>query len=403
MSRKLWTIAYIVSNKANRYITRKVIHLRKILFITGTRADYGKIKPLMRKVEESKEFELHIFVTGMHMLSKYGSTWKEIEKDGFKNIYKFINQQYNFHMDIALSNTIIGLSNFVNELRPDMIVVHGDRLEALAGAIVGAFNNIRVAHIEGGEVSGTIDESIRHAITKFSHIHFVCNEEAKKRVIQLGEKPESVYVIGSPDIDVMLSDTLPNLREVKEHYEIEFENYAIFIYHPVTTQIDILHRNIKEVVDALIESGKNYIVIYPNNDEGSNIILKEYERFKMNKRFKIFPSLRFEYFLTLLKHADFMIGNSSAGIREAGIYGVRVIDIGIRQKGRYDINKFKNIVHVNENKEEILEAIRKVQHMDKFYISAFGDGKSAERFINILKSEDIWNIEIQKNFVDIEF
>lgn len=375
---------------------------KKIVFLTGTRADYGKIKSLMKKVEESEKFELYIFVTGMHMLSKYGSTWREIEKDGFKNIYHFINQKSNSYMDTTLSNTILGFSNYVHELKPDLIVVHGDRLEALAGAIVGAFNNIKVAHIEGGEVSGTIDESIRHAITKFSHIHLVSNEEAKMRVMQLGEREESIFIIGSPDIDVMLSDELPTLEQVKERYEINFENYSILMYHPVTTAVDQLHENIRNVVNAVIESRRNFVVIYPNNDEGSTIILNEYKRFQGNIRFKILPSMRFEYFLTLLKNCDFMIGNSSAGVRETGVYGIPSIDIGNRQKGRYDLYKLKNIIHVDENKNKILEAIENIKEK-KVFNKVFGDGKSDEKFIKILENERIWELEIQKRFIDIEY
>ncbi|RKJ17522.1 UDP-N-acetylglucosamine 2-epimerase (hydrolyzing), partial [Butyricicoccus sp. 1XD8-22] len=188
--------------------------MKKIVFLTGTRADYGKIKSLINKVWEDSSFELYLFVTGMHMLSRYGSTWREIEKDGFKNVYHFINQSQNTPMDIALSDTISGLSNYIAEINPDLIVVHGDRLEALAGAIVGAFNNIRVVHIEGGEVSGTIDESIRHAITKFAHIHMVSNDESKKRIIQMGEAEKNIFVIGSPDIDIMYSNKLPSIEKV---------------------------------------------------------------------------------------------------------------------------------------------------------------------------------------------
>lgn len=377
--------------------------MKKILFLTGTRADYGKIKSLMKQVEKNKNFEINIFVTGMHMLSKYGSTWMEIEKDGFKDIYKFINQQTNSHMDIALSNTILGLSNYVHESKPDMIVIHGDRLEALAGAIVGAFNNIKVAHIEGGEVSGTIDESIRHAITKFSHIHLVSNEEAKKRIIQLGEREESVFVIGSPDIDIMISDNLPEITQAKERYDIDFNNYSILMYHPVTTEVGKLQENVKNLVDSVIESENNYVVIYPNNDEGSSIILNEYKRFEGNCRFRVFPSIKFEYFLTLLKYCDFMIGNSSAGVRETGVYGIPSLDIGNRQKGRYDLNVLNNIIHANENKHEILQAIQTVKEMQVNSNKAFGKGKSDEKFIEILENEEIWNLKIQKNFIDIEY
>ena len=153
---------------------------KKIVFLTATRADFGKLKPLIRKIENSKFFECNIFATGMHALSKYGNTIREIKKERYKNIYAYINQNDTDKMDIILSNTILGFSHYISELCPDMIVVHGDRIEALAGAIVGSLNNILVSHIEGGEISGTIDETLRHAITKLSHIHFVSNVKAKK-------------------------------------------------------------------------------------------------------------------------------------------------------------------------------------------------------------------------------
>jgi UDP-N-acetylglucosamine 2-epimerase (hydrolysing) len=384
-------------------VDMECIRMKKILFLTGTRADYGKLKSLMKQVEKSPIFELHIFVTGMHMLSKYGSTWKELEKDGFKNIYTFINQKENSYMDIALSNTILGLSNYVDELKPDMIIIHGDRLEALAGAIVGSFNNITVAHIEGGEVSGTIDESIRHSITKLSHLHLVSNEEAKKRIIQLGEPEETIFIIGSPDIDIMVSDHLPTIDKVKKQYDITFENYGIILYHPVTTEVDKLPDHIKNFVDIVIKTKKKYIVIYPNNDNGSNIIISEYKRFQGNNNFKVFPSMRFEYFLTLLKHCDFLIGNSSAGIRETGVYGIPSIDIGNRQKGRYDPTKITNIIHANNNGgTELLNAIERIEEL-KVINQTFGDGKSDEKFIKILEDDKIWEIDVQKNFIDIEF
>lgn len=372
---------------------------KKVLFLTGTRADYGKIKSLMKQVDIHPKFELHIFVTGMHMLSKYGATWKEIQKDGFLNMYHFINQKSKSYMDTTLSNTILGLSNYVHEIHPDLIVVHGDRLEALAGAIVGAFNNIKVAHIEGGEVSGTIDESIRHAITKFAHIHFVSNEDARERVIQLGEDPRSIYIIGSPDIDIMLSNDLPTIEKVKQRYDIPFNQYAILMYHPVTTELDVLSKNIKAVVDTAIKSNKQFIVIYPNNDEGSSIILNEYSRISNLPRFKIFPSMRFEYFLTLLKNSEFMIGNSSAGIRETSIYGIPTIDLGNRQQGRYQIDPHSNVMHCNENAFEILAAINSLPEKKNKH-SHFGNGESHLQFISLLEQDHIWEIPIQKKLFD---
>lgn len=375
---------------------------KKIMFLTGTRADYGKIKSLMKKMVENQEFDLFLFVTGMHMLSLYGSTWREIEKDGFKNVYHFINQSKNTPMDLALSNTIAGLSNYILEIEPDLIVVHGDRLEALAGAIVGAFNNIRVAHIEGGEVSGTIDESIRHAITKFSQIHLVSNEESKKRIIQLGENPENIFKIGSPDIDIMYSNNLPTIEEVKRRYDIHFESYNIVMYHPVTTKHEDLSKDIKILVESLIESNQNYILIYPNNDLGSDLIIEEYNKHINNARFLIFPSIRFEYFLTLLKHADFIIGNSSVGVRESTVYGVPSIDIGIRQDGRYKKDNHPLIRHIRHDKSKILEVIDNIPKTRDIFKSEFGNGNSADEFLEVLLEERIWKIEIQKKFTDIK-
>jgi UDP-N-acetylglucosamine 2-epimerase (hydrolysing) len=372
---------------------------KKIVFLTGTRADFGKMKPLINKVENSDQFENHVFVTGMHTLSKYGSTYKEVEKENYNHIYKYINQANNSKMDIILSNTILGFSNYVTEINPDMIIVHGDRVEALAGAIVGSLNNILVSHIEGGEVSGTIDELIRHSITKLSHIHFVANEEAKKRVIQLGEKESNIYLIGSPDIDIMLSSDLPNIDKAKKRYEVEFEEYGIFIYHPVTTELSELKENIKEVVSAIIESKENYIVIYPNNDEGSEIIFEEYKRLQNKNNFKIFPSIRFEYFLAFLKNCKFIIGNSSSGIREAEVYGIPNINIGSRQNKR-SLNK--DIINVSEDKKEMLDAIKKAKKLKLKQKYNFGNGNSCKNFMDILHNDDLWNIPYQKNFVDID-
>jgi UDP-N-acetylglucosamine 2-epimerase (hydrolysing) len=200
---------------------------KKIVFLTGTRADFGKLKSLIEITNSDSSYEVELFVTGMHLQSKYGSTVDEIVKCGYPNIYKFINHTSERSMDQNLAKTIQGFSDFVRESKPHLIVIHGDRVEALAGAIVGSLNNILVAHVEGGEVSGTIDELIRHAVSKMSHTHFVSNAKAKKRLIQMGELEESIFEIGSPDVDVMVSENLPSISEVKNRYDIEFEEYGI--------------------------------------------------------------------------------------------------------------------------------------------------------------------------------
>lgn len=373
---------------------------RKILFITGTRADYGKMKPLMKALDNDRDFIVYVFVCGMHLSEMLGSTYDEVRKDGYENIYIAFGLSQTQNGSVNLGNTITCLSGYVENIKPDMILVHGDRMDALAGAVVGALHNVLVGHIEGGELSGTLDESTRHAISKFAHVHFVCNNEAKCRLIQMGEEESRIFVIGSPDIDIMMSDSLPLLEEAKRRYEIDFEEYGILMYHPVTTEYDTIGLKIKHVVDAVIKSKKNYITVFPNNDLGSEIILNEYKRIEKLDRFKLFPSMRFECFLVLLKNSDFIIGNSSAGVRESGIYGVPAVDIGTRQNRRYSKTN-TNIQHVCEETEEILQAIDKI---DEFRLSSqkFGDGKSAERFIHILKERGFWNMKIQKSFVDMD-
>lgn len=371
---------------------------KKIVFLTGTRADFGKLKSLMLKVQGNKYLDLHVFITGMHMLSKYGYTCEEVERSGFINSYKYINQNSEDGMDHVLYKTISGLSDYVREIKPDFLVVHGDRVEALAGATVGALNNILTGHIEGGEVSGTIDELIRHAVTKMSHVHFVANNKAKTRLIQLGECTSSIHVIGSPDIDVMNSKSLPSLDSVLQHYSIGFERYSILALHPVTTDISNLQIQTQLLLNVLKHSERNYVIIYPNNDHGSNIILNEFLKITDNSKFKIFPSMRFEYFLTLLKNADFIIGNSSAGVREAPHFGVPAINLGSRQHNRTTSPLVLNCEFI---KEDIILAINKVMKLNRNPESLFGTGDAADKFIKIISENSFWKKSKQKNFIDL--
>jgi UDP-N-acetylglucosamine 2-epimerase (hydrolysing) len=373
---------------------------KKILFLTGTRADFGKLKPLIQEISKSEEYEYMIFATGMHHLNKYGKTLNEIGKSGFTNIFPYINQVDSEDMEMVLANTIKGLSRFLHETKVDLIVVHGDRVEALAGAITGSLRNILVAHVEGGEISGTIDELIRHSTSKLSHIHFVATDTARKRLLQLGEKENTIYQIGSPDVDVMLSDKLPNLEDAMSRYQIDYASYAIAILHPVTTdELDIQRSNAEIFVETLLDSQRNYIVIYPNNDPGSSEIFSSYKKLSGCPRIMVFPSLRFEYFLTLLKNAEFIIGNSSAGIHETPIYAVPTINLGTRQKNRFS---HETIFDTAFDKNKILETISMLNKKPNFEPArAYGNGKSAEEFINALPK--IWSLSNQKQFTDLNF
>jgi UDP-N-acetylglucosamine 2-epimerase (hydrolysing) len=372
--------------------------MKRIAFLTGTRADYGKIKPLIKALGKNAQYEIHILVTGMHLLEKYGATVTHIMEDHLGVIHLLPNQHPNQTMETSLARTIEQISEACISNYFDMMVVHGDRIEALAGAIVGVLRNIPVAHIEGGEVSGTVDGLIRHSVSKLSHIHFVSNKNSKQRLIQLGESVDSIHIIGSPDIDVMLSNELPTLQEVLDRYAIPFERYGILIFHPVTNEIDNLREYAARVCKAINKSSRNYVVIKPNNDLGSEIIQNELDTLSEENRFVHLPSMRFEYFLQLLKSSEFIVGNSSAGVREAAYYGVPAINIGTRQRNRHESNL---ILNTEYSETEILEAIKTTSTMERVPNQGFGDGNSGEKFAKILSGENFWPVSVDKQFVDV--
>lgn len=381
---------------------------RKILFLTGTRADFGKLKPLIQSVDASEAFEAAIFITGMHTLSRYGYTLDEVYRtlpehrlcDGSRSVYVYHNQVAGEPMERVLASTINGLSRYLTEFRPALIVVHGDRVEALAGAIVGALQNILVAHIEGGEVSGTVDELMRHAVTKMSHIHFVANEIALRRLLQLGERSETVYVIGSPDIDLMMSPSLPDITEVKGYYDIPYSEYGVVIFHPVTTDLSDTECSALAIAEAILESNRAHVVIYPNNDEGCELIFNAWRRLDASPNIKLLPSMRVEYFLVMLRNARYLLGNSSVGIRECPVFGVPAINVSTRQNGRASSSC---IVNVEGNKQQILRAMdfswNKVERHEPEM--TFGAGNSAELFLKAINEESFWQISTQKLFNDI--
>jgi UDP-N-acetylglucosamine 2-epimerase (hydrolysing) len=386
--------------------------MKKILFITGTRADFGKLKSLIQKVHKNKNYIINIFITGMHTLFKYGYTVDEVLKfcdyigidNSPKNICVFHNQDQNDKMDRVLLNTIDGLSKYINENKPDLIVVHGDRVEALAGSLVGMLKNIYVGHIEGGEFSGNIDESIRHSISKQSHFHFVSNAEAEKTLIQLGENKKNIYKIGSPDIDLMLSKKLPSFNRVKKYYNINFDKkkYGIILFHPVTTNGKETLAIVKSIIKSAVALKKNFVIIYPNNDEGKEIIFNQFLKSKiyLKRYIRAIPSMRFEYFLTLLRNSKVIIGNSSAGIREAPVYGVNSVNLGTRQNNR---SKNQDIFNLSNNYFKLTSILKNIFSIKeknnlKKNVLEFGNGNSANNFIRILNSKEFWKTSKQKFF-----
>ena len=333
----------------------------------------------------------------MHLIKKYGSTYKQIEKD-FRDlkIYKIKNNSKEDSMDAILSKSVKYLGKALKFISPDLIVIHGDRVETLAASIYCNLNNILISHIEGGEVSGTVDESIRHATTKLSHVHFVSNDKAKNILRRMGEIKKNIYVIGSPEVDIMIGKSLPAQEEVLNRYNIKFKNYSIFLFHPITTlkKEDII-KQCNIMFNVLTKSIKNYVVIFPNNDNFSKIILNFIKKLKAFKNIKILPSLRFEFYLTLLKNSNFIIGNSSSGIREAPVYGVQTINLGERQKNRTNNNSIINLKFEEKKILNVVNKLGKIKNTKKFI---FGEGGSAKKFIQVINRKNFWLTSRQKHF-----
>ena len=244
---------------------------RYILFVTGTRADFGKLEPLAVAARDAG-FTVAFFVTGMHMLQSYGLTKLEVHRMAGVTVHEFLNQRPGDPQDMILAKTVIGFSDFVQEHRPDLVVIHGDRVEALATALVCATNYIRCAHVEGGEVSGTIDEIYRHCNSKLASHHFVSSDDAARRVMSLGEQASHIHAIGSPELDFHAGPSGVTIAQVKDRYALPFADYGICVFHPVTSEAASMGAQAQGLFAALAASGRNFVVIAPNNDPGSAAI-----------------------------------------------------------------------------------------------------------------------------------
>lgn len=371
--------------------------MKKIFFLTGTRADYGKIKPILQILQKDKNFKVYLFITGMHMLPKFGSTKNIIFKENSNaSLITYKNQKYEEKLDKVLANTVDKLSKIFNQIKPDLVITHGDRVETLATAISSSFNNFLTCHIEGGEITGTIDEHIRHSVSKLAHIHFVSNIKAKNNLIKMGEDQKNIFVMGSPETDILFSKNLPNIKLVKERYKINYNNYSIVLYHPITTNIEQFKYDLKKFVDLLKSLKRNFIIIYPNNDPGSEFIISEYKKISTKKEFRIIRSIRFEYYLTLLKNCDFIIGNSSSGVREAPVYGVPTFNIGLRQNNRVSSESIFDFKYID--KKKIISSINKYSQKRFKSKKNFGNGNVASKIYNLLKKKTFWETSIQKYF-----
>lgn len=378
---------------------------RKITYITGTRADYGRMIPTLRMLKNDSNFELTILATGMHLSQDFGYTVENIENDFgvVKKVDMMLASDTNAAMVKSLGIGIVGITQVLEEIQPDIILLLGDRGEMLAGAIAGAHLNIPVAHIGGGQTTGgsTIDESIRHAITKFSHIHFVATKSHAKRLCLMGEEPENVHEVGAPDLDTISNLKLFSPSEIAEKYGLNLlKPIILFIQHPTTTTPLDNKNNFKISMDAIVELKYQTIVIYPNSDAGGRSaieIIKRYNEFSFIKSYKNIPYIDF---LNLMSIASAMVGNSSSGIIEAPSFKLPVVNIGNRQQCR---DRAINVIDVRHDCIKIKKCIEHAisdgfKEKIKNCVNPYGDGNTCKKIIEILSEVDISTEILQKKW-----
>lgn len=369
---------------------------KSILFVTGTRADFGKLEPLAIAARD-RGHDVGFWVTGMHMLDRYGMTKHEVARTQGVAVNEYINQRAGDPQDHVLAKTVTGFSDFVAEYKPDLIVIHGDRIEALACALVAATNYIRSAHIEGGEVSGTIDEIFRHCNSKLASHHFVSSQDARKRVMAMGEPDASIHVIGSPELDFHSGPSGVTIDDVRARYELPDGPFGIVVFHPVTSEAASMGQQARDLFASLDASGKNFVVIAPNNDPGSDDIFAVLDGLPKD-RFRILPSMRFAHFSELMKNAAAMIGNSSAGVREAPFLGTPSLDIGTRQTNRAEAPSLHSVAAADSAG---IAAFLDTQWGERYARhDAFGQGDAAARFADIMDDPTFWESALQKRFHD---
>tara|TARA_Y100000816_G_scaffold292618_1_gene289162 strand:+ start:8297 stop:9442 length:1146 start_codon:yes stop_codon:yes gene_type:complete len=362
----------------------------KIALITERRADYSRFKPLLEIVKKDKQLEYNLIVTGLHLLDNHGKTINEIKKDGFKISHK-LKMFYNSYkgdgasMVESMGNILNEIPKVLTNIKPDLILAGFDIGANFAIVVTGAHLNIPIAHIQGGELSGSIDESLRHSMSKFSNFHFVSNDDSKKRLIKMGENKKNIFVVGCPSIDALKNAKDINTKLLNKKFGLKFDDkFACMLQHPVTTENKSSEFQISQTLKALKLSKIPTFIILPNNDSGYVEIIK---KIKLSN-YKWTSTLSIDEYKTILKKCTFVIGNSSSGIHEAATYKKPVINIGTRQNKRL---KSFNILNADYNYRDIKKKIdiclynklflKKIQNVKNPY----GDGKSAKKIIKIIK------------------
>jgi UDP-hydrolysing UDP-N-acetyl-D-glucosamine 2-epimerase len=348
--------------------------------------------PVLNAIEDCPTLELNVAATGMHLMPEFGLTINEIMKDGFmvEPVDAIFERDDMKSMANFVGQLIVKLIAAVTDARPDILLIFGDRAEMLGASTVGAYLTIPVAHIHGGDLSSTVDGQVRHAITKLSHIHFPATKKSAERILRMGEEAWRVHQVGSPAVDTVLNTTLLNREQLSMKYDLDFtEPVMLVVQHPVTIECDDAARQMKETLEAVSELKKQAIVVYSNADVGGRSMIELIRLYENNPLFRIFQSLPRIDYLSLLKHASVIVGNSSSGLIEAPSFHVPCVNIGTRQ---YKRERTANVIDARYDKKDIVKAIDKAlcdsQFLEKVEKSEslYGDGRSSKRIVQVLSA-----------------
>lgn len=383
--------------------------MKKICVVTGTRAEYGLLYWFLKEIESDKELQLQVIVTGMHLSPEFGLTYKEIEKE-FK-INKKIEMLLSSDTSVGISKSMglaqISFAESYDELKPDIVIVLGDRYEIFSATSAAMIARIPIAHIHGGEkTEGAFDESIRHSITKMSHLHFTATNEYKNRVIQLGEHPSRVFNVGGMGIENIKRFKLLSKDEFEKLIEFKLNIKNILVtFHPVTLENSTAKEQFQQLLDAIDElEDTNIIFTKANSDTDGRVINQMIDEYVTKNSHKsiVFTSLGQLRYLSALQYVDAVVGNSSSGLAEAPSFKIGTINIGDRQKGRI---KASSVIDCEPNKDSILKSFEKL-YSKEFQNSLinvknpYGDGCASKKIVEILKNVDLKNI-LKKSFYDL--
>jgi len=365
---------------------------KKIAYISGTRADFGLMTPVLHSIEKSEKLQLLTFATGVHLMPDFGNTINHVTRE-FPNT-KIIPATFT-------SDDRTGMANFMGEYlqqlvktltleKPDFVLILGDRVEMLCTALACVYLGIPTGHLHGGEKTSTVDEVSRHAITKLASVHFAATKESAKRIKKMGEEDWRIHVVGAPALDIILNEELPKKEELFQKLGLDLKKKIILVaQHPVSEQIDEAGKQMEETISAVKPFNLPVVLTFPHPDPGGREIIKVIEKERNNPLFHIFPSLEYKDFLALEREALVMVGNSSAGMIESSSFKIPVVNIGDRQKGRQHGG---NVTHVGYNKEKIRKAIEKSLYDPNYLkslkgiVNPYGDGKAGQKVTEILEN-----------------